>query len=198
MAGQHRVQPKERMQCDEGVEGRHPPVAAVQQGHLGHGGEDVQLSSLTLVQLCRLVCAVVECVSSRVDCLSCSTQPPTDGCGAVEPPLQPDAAPPLYNVLSSHEYEWVCTDGGGQRVPARNPVANVHVPIEPLAGPLRSPRICDALVSEVVLSRKYLVFDRWAASSANSLRRMTADGQVAHVLVESSFTFYAHGPCSRC
>ncbi len=90
------------------------------------------------------------------------------------PPLQPDGgvnttSTALYNVMSSMEYEWRCEAG----VKETTKVANVHVPIEPLAGPLRHPGLCfptrsgRAISSAFVLRRDYLAFDAWATVHAD-------------------------------
>ncbi len=62
---------------------------------------------------------------------------PCDSQWTVELPPHPSTSQALYNVLSAFEYTWVCE--GGQSVAGP---ANVFVPIEPLAGPLRHPDFC--------------------------------------------------------
>jgi hypothetical protein len=46
--------------------------------------------------------------------------------------------------------------------------AVVHVPIEPLAGPLRDPRVCSVDKTAYLLNRDYLMFDGWAASQSGT------------------------------
>ena len=64
-------------------------------------------------------------------------------------------------VLSTFEYSWRCSDSAGEAVDVSGAaVPNVHVPIDPLAGPLRDPRICkDHGLYEP--SKEYLLVDPW-------------------------------------
>ena len=105
----------------------------------------------------------------------------TAACAPATPPPQPRDHSVLYNVLSSFEYRWKCTGDGADDVP-RPAVTTLHVPIEPLAGPLRHPGLCIASSSAVrksfLLRRDYLVFDHWATNTVDAPRRVDAAGVV--------------------
>ncbi len=65
--------------------------------------------------------------------------------------------------------------------------ASVRVPIEPLAGPLRDPRLCKGKsIGQYLLSREYLSFDRWATATAARpfTAQCTADGTLDNETAE--------------
>jgi hypothetical protein len=86
---------------------------------------------------------------------------------APTPAPQPGADPALHHVLSSFEYRWTCVDANGVEVPSGVSASEstVFAPIEPLAGPLRDPRICKE-ERAYMLVRDYIVFDAWSSSFA--------------------------------
>ena len=107
-------------------------------------------------------------------------------CGPPPAPVQPSSdgdahSMAVYNVLSSFEYIWQCVSGDGEvQAPVGSPTST-FVLIEPLAGPLRHPRMCDAGEEEAfALDRNYLVFDAWATVHAGALQMVDIAG-VTHL-----------------
>ena len=69
--------------------------------------------------------------------------------------------PLIPDVLSTFEYRWQCSDvNGGPAEWAAEGTEPVHIPIDPLAGPMRDPRICKNH-GFYEPSKEYFVVDPW-------------------------------------
>lgn len=117
------------------------------------------------------------------------------------PAPQPGTGPgssELYHVLSTLEYQWTCTLAGAAVAPVDETLSHLHaktlhVPIEPLAGPLRSPRMCEAdMLIKHLFDRDYLIADVWAVHSVDVPTRFTqlGDGSVRTSVLSSHRGLY--------
>lgn len=87
-------------------------------------------------------------------------------CEAPQPTLPPPKDSIEGNVLSQFEYEWYCPTEAARSLGGFK--APVRVPIEPLVGPLRDPRVCTVDKQTYLVSREYLVTSDWAAQNVGN------------------------------